>query len=210
MLSNEYVTGLDTANPASTSPKVVKLPEVNGLLWSDYNRCAECYRLYGRMLPNNVLAAEEAGVNAPLFSFTTESELESTIRLVAATIPESQINNSLSQGSRSQKPILAVRITYTSLTGALYCNHEREILAASDRPLQLLLVVMCVLSVQQTVGASPLVKGVFGADVPFGSATSLAIALGGNVSLSLTPEWGEFYCQRIAYYYCYFYRCGWV
>jgi len=50
---------------------------------------AGCYR--------TTSCSEEAGVNAPLFSFTTESELESTIRLVAATIPESQINNSLAK-----------------------------------------------------------------------------------------------------------------
>lgn len=44
----------------------------------------------------------------------------------------------------------------------------------------------------QTVLASPFGQGVFGADVPFGSATSLAIALGGNVSLSLTPNGSNF------------------
>jgi len=38
MLSNEYVTGLDTANPAGTSPKVVNYLRSNGLRWSDYNR----------------------------------------------------------------------------------------------------------------------------------------------------------------------------
>ncbi|TAH34080.1 hypothetical protein EYC59_03730 [Candidatus Saccharibacteria bacterium] len=44
----------------------------------------------------------------------------------------------------------------------------------------------------QTVLASPFGQGVFGADVPFGSATSLAIALGGNVSLNLTPNGSNF------------------
>jgi hypothetical protein len=39
-----------------------------------------------------------------------------------------------------------------------------------------------------SVYASPFGQGVFGADVPFGSGTSLAIALGGNVSLTLTPS----------------------
>src|SRR6185503_12979513 len=34
--------------------------------------------------------------------------------------------------------------------------------------------------------ASPFGQGVFGADVPFGSATSIAIALGGDVSLPLS------------------------
>lgn len=36
--------------------------------------------------------------------------------------------------------------------------------------------------------ASPFGQGVFGADVPFGSITSLAINLGGNVSLALNPD----------------------
>lgn len=40
--------------------------------------------------------------------------------------------------------------------------------------------------------ASPFGQGVFGADVPFGSNTSLTISLGGNVSLSLTPSGGNF------------------
>jgi hypothetical protein len=50
-----------------------------------------------------------------------------------------------------------------------------------------LAVVVCFVSLGQTVWASPFGQGVFGANVPFGSATSLAIALGGNVSLALTP-----------------------
>ena len=36
------------------------------------------------------------------------------------------------------------------------------------------------------VGASPFGQGVFSADVPFGSATSIAIALGGDVTIPLT------------------------
>jgi hypothetical protein len=36
--------------------------------------------------------------------------------------------------------------------------------------------------------ASPFGQGVFGADVPFGAVTSIAVNLGGNVSLSLTPD----------------------
>jgi len=53
-------------------------------------------------------------------------------------------------------------------------------------------IILWVLSLQQTVSASPFGQGVFGAHVPFGSATSLSIALGGNVSLSLTPSGGNF------------------
>ena len=55
-------------------------------------------------------------------------------------------------------------------------------------------VVLCgvftLLSLAPVVQASPFGEGVFGAQVPFGSATSLAINLGGNVSLSLTPSGG--------------------
>ena len=40
--------------------------------------------------------------------------------------------------------------------------------------------------------ASPFGQGKFGADVPFGSATSLSINLGGNVALSLSPSGGNF------------------
>lgn len=40
--------------------------------------------------------------------------------------------------------------------------------------------------------ASPFGQGVFGADVPFGSATSISINLGGDVPLSLTPSGGNF------------------
>ncbi|HEX6461739.1 MAG TPA: hypothetical protein VFZ58_00505 [Candidatus Saccharimonadales bacterium] len=43
-----------------------------------------------------------------------------------------------------------------------------------------------------SVQASPFGQGVFGADVPFGSATSISIDLGGNVALSLTPDGGNY------------------
>ena len=54
------------------------------------------------------------------------------------------------------------------------------------------LVVLLFAFQQGTVSASPFGHGVFGADVPFGSATSISIALGGNVGLSLTPSGGTF------------------
>jgi hypothetical protein len=63
--------------------------------------------------------------------------------------------------------------------------------SALIRPLQLLVVILFCASFQQTVAASPFGQGVFGADVPFGSATSLSIALGGNVTLALTPSGGN-------------------
>lgn len=60
------------------------------------------------------------------------------------------------------------------------------------RPLQLLVLILLCVSFTQHASASPFGQGVFGADVPFGSATSLSIALGGNVSLTLAPSGGNF------------------
>lgn len=44
------------------------------------------------------------------------------------------------------------------------------------------------LSWPSPANASPFGWGVFGANVPFGSSTSLSIALGGNVAINLTPD----------------------
>lgn len=60
------------------------------------------------------------------------------------------------------------------------------------RPLLVLCGIFSLLSVAPTVAASPFGQGVFGAHVPFGSVTSLAIALGGNVSLNLAPSGPNF------------------
>lgn len=49
---------------------------------------------------------------------------------------------------------------------------------------------VCGLAYSYPVTASPFGQGTFGADVPFGSGTTLSIALGGNVSLNLTPNGG--------------------
>lgn len=54
------------------------------------------------------------------------------------------------------------------------------------------LAAFLVLLPQLPVGASPFGWGEFGADVPFGSATSLSIALGGDVSLSLVSDGPNF------------------
>jgi hypothetical protein len=54
------------------------------------------------------------------------------------------------------------------------------------------LVALVVALLQGTVGASPFGQGVFGADVPFGSATSLSIDVGGDVGLALAPSGGTF------------------
>jgi hypothetical protein len=63
------------------------------------------------------------------------------------------------------------------------------------RPTHLLLTAVVFFScflLQQPASASPFGQGVFGADVPFGSLTSMSIALGGNVSLNLVPSGGNF------------------
>jgi hypothetical protein len=56
------------------------------------------------------------------------------------------------------------------------------------RPLAVACAVLAVISIAPTALASPFGEGVFGAHVPFGSLTSLTIALGGNVNLTLAPS----------------------
>jgi hypothetical protein len=53
-------------------------------------------------------------------------------------------------------------------------------------------VVLIAAGVPSAAFASPFGWGKFGADVPFGSATSLAIDLGGDVTIALTPSGGNF------------------
>lgn len=60
------------------------------------------------------------------------------------------------------------------------------------RPGMVLCGIFIVLSVGPTVAAAPFGEGVFGAHIPFGSATSLSIALSGNVSMTLTPSGSNF------------------
>ena len=50
------------------------------------------------------------------------------------------------------------------------------------------LVLFSSLTFPQPAGATPFGQGVFGADIPFGSMTSLSIALSGNVSVNLAPN----------------------
>jgi hypothetical protein len=54
----------------------------------------------------------------------------------------------------------------------------------------LLVAVFCcsLIALSQTAFAAPFGQGKFGANVPFGSATSLTISLGNNVTLGLTPN----------------------
>ncbi len=68
----------------------------------------------------------------------------------------------------------------------------RRIYDALFRPAVLLCGLFCLLSFAPTAMASPFGQGVFGAHVPFGSVTSLTIALGGNVNLNLVPSGSTF------------------
>lgn len=54
------------------------------------------------------------------------------------------------------------------------------------------IVAVALFAVPQGASASPFGWGKFGADVPFGSATSLSISLGGNVALNLTLSGSNF------------------
>ena len=60
------------------------------------------------------------------------------------------------------------------------------------RPALLLCALFGLLSLAPSAAASPFGQGVFGADVPFGSVTSLTIALGGDVALDLVPSGATF------------------
>lgn len=51
-----------------------------------------------------------------------------------------------------------------------------------------MLVLAGIATLPPTVHAAPFGKGVFGADVPFGSATSLTIGIDDSVSMMLTPS----------------------
>jgi hypothetical protein len=54
-------------------------------------------------------------------------------------------------------------------------------------------ILACALcALPQPASASPFGWGKFGANVPFGSATSLSISLGGNVALNLTANGATF------------------
>lgn len=70
--------------------------------------------------------------------------------------------------------------------GILYDMRMLGAIVQSYRSAMLLIIGLLCLSVAQAE-ASPFGQGVFGADVPFGSATSIAVNLGGDVSLDLAP-----------------------
>lgn len=55
-----------------------------------------------------------------------------------------------------------------------------------------LLLLFCSFALQQSAFATPFGQGVFGANTPFGSQTSLSLSLSGDVNISLTPSGGTF------------------
>lgn len=75
---------------------------------------------------------------------------------------------------------------------AILVGMKRGLYDKLFRPGLFLCGLFAIFSIVPSVAASPFGQGVFGADVPFGSATSLSISLGGNVSLNLTPSGGTF------------------
>lgn len=68
------------------------------------------------------------------------------------------------------------------MLGSLYDKLQRVLIVAA--------LGFGVFSFVPVAAASPFGEGVFGANVPFGSQTSLSISLGGNVNLSLSPNGG--------------------
>lgn len=54
------------------------------------------------------------------------------------------------------------------------------------------LLLACSILVQQPVGASTFGAGLFGADVPFGSMTTIGISIGSSPSMTLTPSGPNF------------------
>lgn len=61
-----------------------------------------------------------------------------------------------------------------------------------SRALFVIAVAGFILSLSQTVAASPFGEGEFGSNSPFGGNTSISISLGSNVNLSLTPSGPNF------------------
>lgn len=53
-------------------------------------------------------------------------------------------------------------------------------------------LVLAIIALPSVAYASPFGQGVFGADVPFGSMTSISINLGGDVGISLAPDGSTF------------------
>lgn len=64
--------------------------------------------------------------------------------------------------------------------------------ALVQRATEFVFLLACILSVQQVASASPFGQGVFGANVPFGSATSLSISYSGDSLLKLVPNGNNF------------------
>lgn len=67
-------------------------------------------------------------------------------------------------------------------------NHRGQIIYM----IVMLFIAICLFVPVGNVAASPFGQGVFGADVPFGSTTSISINLGGDVALNLSPSGNTF------------------
>ena len=84
-------------------------------------------------------------------------------------------------------------IIFSNLSQVLYTSYMSLSTNLRFKRVALILSFAIITLVSTTpASASPFGQGVFGADVPFGSMTSLAINLGGDVALPLTPNGANF------------------
>jgi hypothetical protein len=63
---------------------------------------------------------------------------------------------------------------------------------SSTRLLFVMMLIMSCVSLGQIASASSFGAGYFGANVPFGTATNIAVSLSGNVNFNLTPSGSNF------------------
>ncbi|HET6924632.1 MAG TPA: glycoside hydrolase family 3 N-terminal domain-containing protein, partial [Candidatus Saccharimonadales bacterium] len=94
MLGNMIIPGLTGGEPASISPAAVKLVRdmgYNGLVTTD---ALSAIGYDGMSLSQNVARAVEAGVDAPLFSYSSEQAILRAIHNISRNVSSSQINAS--------------------------------------------------------------------------------------------------------------------
>lgn len=102
MLGNLVVPGLseDGKTPASISTNTVKLLRdgysFGGMITTD-NLAAEALKQQGVDLPNAIQRSLSAGVDAPLFSYTSEADLQSAIKFSKASVSPERIDAALTQ-----------------------------------------------------------------------------------------------------------------
>jgi beta-N-acetylhexosaminidase len=95
MVGNEYVRGLDLDHPASISPTVVGFLRRNidfhGIVVTDDLRALSSYD--GMTLPQNIAASVAAGVQVPLFSYTSVTVIDQAVTATIRQVPASRIRS---------------------------------------------------------------------------------------------------------------------